>query len=183
VRMSFYLRMKTTPLLALPVMKTTPLLALPVQRWFDMIDWHGRGVSKNGKAQMSIQQYLSRKTRVLQWIEDQERISEMNALKQVMAQAGERKRVLDGMNPGVHSAMVVAAMGRWIARVPNRMDETDQVIQEPEVMSRMPSLWQTCWQGIVATASTDGIRVGRETLDRLGSLMTKRHSSGKRCQC
>ena len=32
----------------------------------------------------------------------------------------------------------------------------------------------TCWQRIVATASTDGIRVGREKLDRLGSLMTKR---------
>ena len=29
-----------------------------LQRWFDMIDWHGRRVSKNGKAQMSIQQYL-----------------------------------------------------------------------------------------------------------------------------
>ena len=63
-------------------------------------------------------------------------------------------------------------MSRWIARVPNRTDETDQVIHE--VMSRMPPLWQTCWQGIVATASTDGIRVGREKLDRLVSLMTKR---------
>ena len=32
----------------------------------NMIDWHGRGVSKNGKAQMSIQQYLNSQTRVLQ---------------------------------------------------------------------------------------------------------------------
>ena len=63
-------------------------------------------------------------------------------------------------------------MGRWIARVPNRTDEKDQVIHE--VMSRMPPLWQICWQGIVATASTDGIRAGQEKLDRLRSLMTKR---------
>ena len=120
-----------------------------------MIDWHGRGVSKNGKALMSIQQYLSSQTRVLQWVEDQERINEtmdgedvllsveeycsrLTRLKQVMAQAEEKKRVLDGMNPGVHSVMVVAAMGRWIARAPNRTDETDQVIHE--VMSRMPPL-------------------------------------------
>ena len=156
-----------------------------LQRWFDMIDWHGRGVSKNGTAQMSIQQYLISQKRVLQWVEDQERINEtmdgeegllsveeycsrLTRLKQVMAQAGEKKRVLDGMNPGVHSVMVVAAMSRWIARLPNRTDETDQVVHE--VMSRMPPLWQTCWQGIVATAST----VGREKLDRLRSLMTKR---------
>ena len=160
-----------------------------LQRWFDMIDWHGRGVSKNGKAQMSIQQYLSSQTRVLQWVEDQERIhetmdgedvllsveeycSKLTLLKQVMAQAGEKKKVLDGMNPGVHSGMVAAAMGRWIDRAPNRTNETDQVIHE--VMSRMPPLWQACWQRIGATASTDGIRVGREKLDRLGSLMTKR---------
>ena len=69
---------------------------------------------------MSIQQYLSSQARVLQWVEDQERIhetmdgedvilsveeycSKLTCLKQVMAQAGEKKRVLDGMNPGVHS--------------------------------------------------------------------------------
>ena len=99
----------------------------------------------------------------------------LRLLKQVMAQAGEKKRVLDGMNPGVHSGMVAAAMGRWIDRAPNRTNETDQVIHE--VMSRMPPLWQACWQRIGATASTDGIRVGREKLDRLGSLMTKRFST------
>ena len=97
------------------------------------------------------------------------------SLKQVMAQAEEKKRVLDGMNPGVHS--VITAMGRWIAGVPNRTDETDHVIHG--VMSRMAPLWQTCWQGIVATASTDGIRVGQEKLDRLRRLMTKRCG---RCQ-
>ena len=126
-------------------------------------------------------------TRVLQWVEDQEQIhetmdgedvllsveeycSKLTLLKQVMAQAGEKKRVLDGMNPGVHSGMVAAAMGRWIDRAPNRTNETDQVIHE--VMSRMPPLWQACWQRIGATASTDGIRVGREKLDRLGSLIS-----------
>ena len=41
-----------------------------------MIDWHGRGVSKNGKAQMSIHQYLNSQTQVLQWVDDQERINE-----------------------------------------------------------------------------------------------------------
>ena len=111
----------------------------------------------NGEeALLSVEEYCSRLTR----------------LRQVMTQVEEKKRVLDRMNPGVHSAMVVTAMGRWIARVPNRTDETDQVIHE--VMSRMPPLWQICWQGIVATASTDGIRVGQEKLDRLRSLMTKR---------
>jgi hypothetical protein len=50
-----------------------------------------------------------------------------------MTQAEEKKRVLDGMNPGVHPAMVVTAMGRWIAGVPNRTDETDQVIHKSYV--------------------------------------------------
>jgi hypothetical protein len=48
------------------------------------------------------------------------------------------------MNPGSHPAMVVTAMGRWIDGVSKKTDETDQVIHE--VMSRMPPLWQTCWQ-------------------------------------
>ena len=65
----------------------------------------------NGEeALLSVEEYCSRLTR----------------LKQVMVQAEEKKRVLDGMNPGVHPAMVVTAMGRWMAGVLNRTDETDQ---------------------------------------------------------
>ena len=93
---------------------------------------------------MGIQQYLNSQTRVLQWVEDQERINEamdgegellsveeycsrLTRLRQVMTEAEEKKRVLHGMNPGIHPAMVVTAMGRWMAGVPTRTDETDQV--------------------------------------------------------
>jgi hypothetical protein len=60
---------------------------------------------------LSVEEYCSRLTR----------------LRPVMTQAEDKKSVLDGMNPGVHPAMVVTAMGRWMAGVPTRTDETDQV--------------------------------------------------------